>query len=160
MRLPQAAAWGLVVASAAAENASSPANATLAPTGASEAFGNATASNATQEAYVDPLDQLQAAVGEAFNFTCPPGAYAMDTPFLPCRWCGTGRYSATAGAKSCGVCDVGYYATDPRKAVDGVGLTIAASTCAMCPANMYSRNGSFQCAQCSLAAGEGSELAR
>ena len=162
MRLPQAAAWGLVVASAAAENASSPAhasspaNATLAPTGASEAFGNATASNATQE-YVDPLDQLQAAVGEAFNFTCPPGAYAMDTPFLPCRWCPTGRYSATAGAKSCGVCDVGYYATDPRKAVDGVGLTIAASTCAMCPANMYSRNGSFQCAQCSLAAGEGSE---
>ena len=63
MRLPQAAVWGLVVASAAAENASSPAhasspaNATLAPTGASEAFGNATASNATQE-YVDPLDQL------------------------------------------------------------------------------------------------------
>jgi len=157
MRLPQAAVWGLVVASAAAENASSPANATLAPTGASEAFGNATASNATQEAYVDPLDQLQAAVGEAFNFTCPPGAYATDSPFLPCRWCGTGRYSATAGAKSCDVCDVGYYATDPRKAVDGVGLTIAASTCAMCPANMYSRNGSFQCAQCSLAAGEGSE---
>ena len=38
MRLPQAAVWGLIVASAAAENASSPANATLAPTGASEAL--------------------------------------------------------------------------------------------------------------------------
>lgn len=69
-----------------------------------------------------------------------------------------GAVLVESDASGCDVCEAGHYATDAPGDTDGVGVTVGAVACGVCPADTRAGNGSFQCASCDVGSGEGSAV--